>query len=62
MSGTDHCFFLDAVIGVRVGGARRAAAPPNFGQLRLFGQLEKIWAKPGFKDVSLFFFNVILKR
>ena len=49
-------------IGVRAGGARGAAAPPNFGQLRFFGQLEKIWAKPGFKDVSLFFFNVILKR
>ena len=37
-------------IGVRAGGgARGAAAPPNF------GQQEKIWAKPGFKDVSLFF-------
>ena len=41
--------------GVRAGGARGAAAPPNFGQLRFFGQQEKIWAKPGFKDVSLFF-------
>ena len=44
-----------AAIGVRAGGARRAAAPPNFGQLRFFGQQEKIWAKPGFKDVPLFF-------
>ena len=43
-------------IGVRAGGARRAAAPPNFGQLRFFGQQEKIWAKPGFKDVSMFFY------
>ena len=36
------------------GGARGAAAPPNFGQLRFFGQREKIWAKPVFKDVSMF--------
>ena len=41
-------------IGVRAGGARGAAAPPNFGQLRFFGQHEKIWAKPVFKDVSMF--------
>ena len=47
-------------IGVRAGGARGAAAPPNFGQLRFFGQLEKIWAKPVFKDVSMFFIS--LKR
>ena len=33
-------------IGVRAGGARGAAAPPNFGQFRFFGQQEKIWAKP----------------
>ena len=42
------------LIGVRAGGARGAAAPPNFGQLRFFGQQEKIWAKPVFKDVSMF--------
>ena len=36
------------------GGARGAAAPPNFGQLRFFGQQEKIWARPVFKDVSMF--------
>ena len=41
-------------IGVRAGGARGAAAPPNFGQLRFFGQHEYIWAKPVFKDVSMF--------
>ena len=45
-------------IGVRAGGARGAAAPPNFGQLRFFGQQEKIWAKPVFKDVSMFFLLV----
>ena len=28
-------------IGVRAGGARGAAAPPKFGQLRFFGQQEK---------------------
>ena len=42
------------IIGVRAGGARGAAAPPNFGQLRFFGQREKIWAKPVLKDVSMF--------
>ena len=42
-------------IDVRAGGARGAAAPPNFGQLRFFGQREKIWAKPVFKDVSILF-------
>ena len=48
-------FCREAFIGVRAGGTRGAAAPPNFGQLRFFGQQEKIWPKPGFKDVSLFF-------
>ena len=38
------------------GGARGAAAPPNFGQLRIFGQQEKIWAKPAFKDVFMSFY------
>ena len=42
-------------IGVRAGGARRAAAPPNFGQLKFFGQREKIWAKPGLKTSSCLF-------
>ena len=46
---------LPCNIGVRAGGARGAAAPPNFGQLRFFGQREKIWAKPVFKDVSILF-------
>ena len=43
-------------IGVRAGGARGAAAPPNFGQLRFFGQHEKIWAK-----TSPCFFNILKK-
>ena len=47
-------------IGVRAGGARGAAAPPNFGQLRFFGQREEIWAKPVFKDV-LHVYLIILK-
>ena len=50
------CMSNHATIGVRAGGARGAAAPPNFGQLRFFGQQEKIWAKPAFKDVSMFFY------
>ena len=45
---------LDRCIGVRAGWGV-AAAPPKFGQLRFFGQQKKIWAKPGFKDVSMFF-------
>ena len=45
-------------IGVLAGGARGAAAPPNFGQLRFFGQQEKVWAKLFFKDVSVFFLSV----
>ena len=48
-------FCRETFIGVR-GGTRGAAAPPKFEQLRFFGQQEKIWAKPGFKDVSLFFY------
>ena len=48
-------------IGVRAGGARGAAAPPNYGQLRFFGQQEKIWAKPVFKNISmlLYYFEEI---
>ena len=46
-------------------GARGAAAPPNFRQLRFFGQQEKIWAKTVFKDVSMFIYfkdlNINLK-
>ena len=49
-------------IGVRAGGARGAAAPPKFGQLRFFGQQEKIWAKPVFKDISTFFFIIIILK
>ena len=51
--------FEDTTIGVRAGGARGAAAPPNYGQLRFFGQQEKIWAKPTFKDVSCFFMSIL---
>ena len=47
-------------IGVRAGGAREAAAPPKFGQLRFFRQQEKIWAKPVFKDVSMFIIIIII--
>ena len=43
-------------IGVRAGGARGAAVPPNFGQLRVFEQKGEIWAKPAFKDVFMFFY------
>ena len=51
-----------ANIGVRAGGTRGAAAPPKFGRLRFFGQQEKIWAKPVFKDVSMFFFIIIISK
>ena len=30
--------------------------PPNFGQLRFFGQQVKIWAKPVLKDISMLFY------
>ena len=52
-------FYYVNIIGVRAGGARGAAAPPKFGQLRFFGQQEKTWAKPVFKDVSMFFIIII---
>ena len=55
---TDHHEVI--IIGVRAGGARGAAAPPKFGQLRYFGQQEKTWAKPVFKDVSMFFIIIII--
>ena len=40
------------------GGARGAAASPLqiLGNSDFGGQQEKIWAKPVFKDVSMFFF------
>ena len=38
-------------------GSEGGCSPPQvFGQLRFFGQQEKVWAKPGFKDVSMFFY------
>ena len=36
------------------GGEGGCSPPPNFGQLGFFGQHEKIWAKPVFKEVSMF--------
>ena len=55
--GNPQEHLLPSFIGVRAGGGRGgAAAPPNFGQLRFFGQGEKIWAKPAFKDVSILFY------
>ena len=45
--------YIVKYIGARAGGGRGAAAPPNLGQLSFFGQQEKIWAKPVFKDVSM---------
>ena len=40
-------------IGVWAGGAGRAAAPPNFGQLSFFGQQEK-FGKKVFKKFPFF--------
>ena len=48
-------------IGVRAGGARGAAAPPNFGQLRFFGQREKIWEIQFLKTFPCLFNLIILK-
>ena len=44
---TGNVQYTAPTIGVRAGGARGPATPPNF------GQREKIWAKPVFKDVSI---------
>ena len=41
LDNTDTETILAFRIGVRPGGAGGAAAPPNFGQLRFFGQHEK---------------------
>ena len=55
--------FLLAVIvrciGVRAGGARGAAAPPKFGQLRFFGQQEKFGQSQFLKKFPCFFFEEI---
>ena len=48
VKGEKNVALLWCWIGVRAGGARGAAAPPNLGQLRFFGQREKIWAEPVF--------------
>ena len=53
--GAEELFVTLIDIGVRTGGARGAAAPPNFGQLRFFGQQEKIWAKPVLKTSPCLF-------
>ena len=65
---------LHEYIGVRAGGARGGGGggpppppppPPQIlGNSDFLGQQEKIWAKPGFKDVSyfadisIFYFNL----
>ena len=46
-------------IGVRAGGARGAAAPPKFGQLRFFGQKEKFGQSQFLKKFPCFFFEEI---
>jgi len=58
-----YLFIFFFSIGVRAGGPGGLQPPPEFGQLRFFGQQEKIWAKPVFKEVSMFFtIIIILKR
>ena len=45
-------------VGVRAGGgARGAAAPPKFGQLRFFGQKEKFGQSLFLKKFPCFFFR-----
>ena len=45
-----------ATIGVRAGGGARGGCSPSqiLGNSAFFGQQEKIWAKPVFKDVFMF--------
>ena len=50
------CFII-IIIGVRAGGARGAAAPPKFGQLRFFGQQEKFGQSQFLKKFLCFFFS-----
>ena len=40
--------FYKSTIGVRAGGARGAAAPPNFGQLRFFWAARENLGKASF--------------
>ena len=52
---------FNKAMGVRAGGGRGGLQPPpKFGQLTFFGQQEKIWAKPVFKDVSMFVIIIII--
>ena len=53
---------VDFSIGVRAGGGEGGCSPPKYGQLRFFGQQEKIWVKPVFKDVSMFFIIIIILK
>ena len=52
-----HFSFVN--IGVRAAGARGAAAPPKFGQLRFFGQQEKFGQSQFLKKFPCFFFEEI---
>ena len=45
---------LPVLIGVRAGGGGRGGLQQILGNSVLGGQQEKIWAKPAFKDVSMF--------
>ena len=68
----DFIIFQDIPIGVRAGGARGAAVPPQIlGNSDFFGQREKIWAKPVFntfpcflnhyfEEINIFYFNLKL--
>ena len=59
--GTKKYYSIKAIIGVWAGvgggGGQGGCSPPNFGQLRFFGQQEKIWAEPVFKTFPCFFLN-----
>ena len=58
-----HPIITDVIIGVRTGGgARGAAAPRNFGQLRFFGQQEKKFGQSQLLKTFSCFFISILKR
>ena len=52
-------------IGVRAGGGgggwgEGGCRPQKIWATQIFGQQEKIWAKPGFKDVSMFIIIIII--
>ena len=52
----DYLILPTINIGVRAGGAR-GLQPPKVWATKIFWAAREIWAKPVFKEVSMFFFS-----